>query len=83
MFMTGDLVNYVGQKLNTELRGKIGEICSKVKNVRDEYVVDFDNGDSYVMHESLLSHHSRKSNEDFSVHSLLRRKRVEADADSK
>jgi hypothetical protein len=84
LFMVGDLVNYVGEKLRQELRGKVGEVHAKVKNASEECVVDFDTGDSYVIHESNLAHSNRSvSKEDTSVHSHLRRKRIEADADTK
>ena len=84
MFMVGDLVSYNGEKLRQELRGKVGEICAKVKNAAEEYVVDFETGDSYVLHENNLQRSNRSvSKDDSSVHSHLRRKRVEAEADTK
>lgn len=54
MFMQGDRVRYVGSKLNADVRKSFGEVCSRVLNQKNVYVVDFGD-DSYIMPESSLA----------------------------
>lgn len=56
-YMPGDRVRYLGSKLTAhfnEKKVKRGEVVARVKNVDDEYVVEFGE-DSYVMNEKHLA----------------------------
>jgi hypothetical protein len=50
-FQNGDKVQYCGEKLASELSGKLGVVLARVQNVDDELVVDFGNG-AYIMDEN-------------------------------
>lgn len=63
LFMPFDNVQYAGEKLRSELRGKLGSICARVNGSDNTYVVDFGDG-AYVMHESLLERFKPNTKED-------------------
>lgn len=65
-YMIDDKVSYIGEKFRGDLGGKMGMICSVVRNNPNSFVVDF-GGDSYVLSVSLLKPfqgHLRGSEED-------------------
>jgi|GEM_PF-2773489 len=52
-YFPGDKVTYRGTRFN-DLRNRLGEVCSQVRNSLDTYVVDFGD-DSYVLRSESLS----------------------------
>lgn len=53
-YSIGDKVSYCGSKFASDLGGKMGEICNRVINQEDHYVVAFGDGD-YIMPTSSLT----------------------------
>ena len=62
LFFPFDEVQYCGDKLRGELRGKLGTICARVLGSKQSFVVSFGN-DAYVMDESLLEKYDHSSKE--------------------
>ena len=63
LFFPFDKVQYCGEKLRGELRGKLGIICAEVQGSKQSYVVDFGDA-SYIMDECLLEKYKSHSKED-------------------
>jgi len=48
MYQQGDKVIYVGSRFVGDINVKVGEVCARVQNAPEEFVVDF-GGDAYVL----------------------------------
>jgi len=78
MFLPGDKVKYVGQKLRQELGTKRGEVVCEIRNDRGAVVVDFGD-DTYICRAASLTKFTPSPTEEKEVEIVRKHKKFNSE----
>lgn len=77
-FMPFDKVHYVGEKLHSQLKNKLGEVVSAVSGANGAYCVDFGD-DAFIISENSLKRFKPVSKDEKEPEVVRRRRHLEDD----